>query len=166
MKVKCDDEEEKTLVEKPASNVHKRKETQSSYKRSKTVADPRVAEAYDIKQSLKQKVTERDECSVYGEQLAFKLRVLDQQMCYRLKIRQPICIFPQERLKLNNQVLEVPVVTQFAVCHLYPLEVDKPHSGFSTYCDPSVVGSSSEQPTQLSQGISNFTQTHDVQSQW
>jgi len=43
------------------------------------------------------------------------------------------------------------------------IEVDKPHSGFSTYCDSSVVGSRSEQPTQLSQGISNFTQTHDVQ---
>jgi len=49
------------------------------YKRSQTVADPRVAEAYDIMQSLKQKVAEQDKCSVFGEQLDFKLWKLDQR---------------------------------------------------------------------------------------
>lgn len=71
-------------------------------KPSKRTSDTRVDEAYNIMESLRGRVLERDECSIYGEQLAFKLRKMDVRTRLLLQHQINGLVFNTEMNMLPN----------------------------------------------------------------
>ncbi|XP_030758851.1 uncharacterized protein LOC115884425 [Sitophilus oryzae] len=82
-------------------------------KPSKRTSDTRVDEAYNIMESLRGRVLERDECSIYGEQLAFKLRKMDVRT----------------RLLLQHQINGLVFETEMNMLPNYNTPFMPPHSG-------------------------------------